>query len=43
MHELCHLKHHNHSPAFWDEVSKLFPDYKEQRRWLRRHGRLLDL
>jgi len=42
-HELCHLKHHNHSPAFWEQVEKLFPDYKEQRSWLRKHGRLLDL
>ena len=42
-HELCHLLHHNHSPAFWEQVAKLFPDYKEQRRWLRRQGRLLDM
>ena len=42
-HELCHLLHHNHSPIFWDEVAKLYPDYKEQRRWLRRQGRFLEL
>jgi len=42
-HELCHLVHHNHSPAFWEQVAKLFPDFTEQRRWLRRQGRLLDL
>jgi len=42
-HELCHLLHHNHSPAFWDEVGKLFPGCKEQRRWLRRNGRFLEL
>jgi len=42
-HELCHLLHHNHSSAFWDEVASLFPGYKEQRRWLRRQGRLLDM
>jgi len=42
-HELCHLLHHNHSPDFWNEVSKLFPDFKEQRRWLRHNGRLLEI
>ncbi|PIS19674.1 MAG: M48 family peptidase [Zetaproteobacteria bacterium CG12_big_fil_rev_8_21_14_0_65_55_1124] len=43
VHELCHLMHHNHSRDFWDQVAKLFPDYKEQRRWLRRQGPFLDL
>ncbi|OIQ01712.1 MAG: hypothetical protein AUK36_09200 [Zetaproteobacteria bacterium CG2_30_59_37] len=42
-HELCHLLHPNHSTAFWHEVEKLFPACKQQRQWLRRHGRLLDL
>lgn len=42
-HELCHLLHPNHSAAFWHEVEKLFPACREQRRWLRGHGRLLDL
>ena len=42
-HELCHLKQHNHSPAFWGEVARLYPDYKEQRRWLRRQGPFLDM
>lgn len=42
-HELCHLKHRNHSPAFWQAVERLYPDYPEQRSWLRRHGDMLDL
>jgi len=42
-HELCHLLHANHSAVFWDEVEKLFPGCKKQRRWLRTHGRMLDL
>jgi predicted metal-dependent hydrolase len=42
-HELCHLLHPNHSPAFWQAVGRLYPDYPEQRRWLRRHGKMLDL
>jgi predicted metal-dependent hydrolase len=38
VHELCHLKEMNHSPKFWAEVEKIFPDYKERRKWLRDHG-----
>ena len=38
VHELCHLKEMNHSPRFWEEVEKIFPDYKERRKWLKEHG-----
>ena len=38
VHELCHLKEMNHSPAFWAEVEKILPDYKERRKWLKDHG-----
>ncbi len=34
IHELCHRKHMDHSPAFWKEVQKYMPDYKEQKKWL---------
>lgn len=39
VHELGHLKKMNHSPAFWREVEKVLPEYKECRSWLDRHGR----
>lgn len=42
-HELCHLLHPNHSTAFWQAVERLYPDYSEQRNWLRRHSRFLDV
>ncbi len=41
VHELCHLLHMDHSPAFWAEVAKLCPNYKECRKWLRDNGSTL--
>ncbi len=38
-HELAHFRQRNHSPAFWREVEKLFPDYRQRRATLRRDGR----
>jgi predicted metal-dependent hydrolase len=38
VHELAHLKELNHSPAFWAHVARVYPDYREARRELRRHG-----
>lgn len=29
VHELAHIKHHNHSKAFYDFVAEFMPDYKE--------------
>lgn len=38
IHELCHLKVRNHSPAFWRQVENLCPGYRLQRDWLRGNG-----
>lgn len=38
VHELCHRKQMNHSKAFWLEVEKVLPNYKEVRKWLKEEG-----
>lgn len=37
-HEVAHLRHMDHSPAFWATVAALLPGYAPQRIWLRQHG-----
>ena len=32
MHELCHLKHPHHGPAFYEFLSRVMPDW-EERKW----------
>ncbi|MCK5029973.1 MAG: M48 family metallopeptidase [Thermoplasmatales archaeon] len=43
VHELCHLKHKNHSNKFWKEVEKIIPNYKESKEWLRIHADTLNI
>lgn len=38
VHELCHIRHMNHSKAFYEEVNKYFPDYDRWDKWLKEHG-----
>ncbi|WP_135080621.1 SprT family zinc-dependent metalloprotease [Terasakiella sp. SH-1] len=40
-HEVAHLKHMDHSPAFWQTVDRLGVDAQNARLWLKRHGNLL--
>ena len=35
IHELSHMKHMNHSAAFWREVAKYDPEYKQRRNELK--------
>lgn len=43
VHELCHLKHMDHSPAFWQAVEQVLPEYKTQKQWLKEHGHELTI
>lgn len=40
-HEVAHLVELNHSPAYWRVVSRICPDWKHHRAWLRAHGNTL--
>ncbi len=37
-HELAHLAHLNHSQAFWQEVERLCPEYREAEKRIKRYG-----
>ncbi len=37
-HEVCHLLEMNHSPAYWDTLGSVMPDYKARRHELKRIG-----
>lgn len=37
-HEVAHLVHADHSPAYWSVVAGLVGDHRPFRRWLREHG-----
>ena len=39
VHELCHRKEMNHSPAFWALVAGFCPDYRQCRKWLKENGK----
>lgn len=43
VHELCHLHHLDHSDAFWNELDKVMPDYRERKEWLRKNGAGMDV
>jgi len=43
VHEMCHLKHKNHSKEYWDSIKTIMPDYEQRKEWLRVNGKLLSI
>ena len=43
IHELMHLKEHNHSPKYWKHVKSLYPNIKEAKQWLIFNGETLNI
>jgi len=43
VHELCHVRHMNHSAAFWTQVGAILPDYRRQLQWLKENSAILSL
>jgi predicted metal-dependent hydrolase len=43
VHELCHFHHLDHTEAFWNELDKVLPTYRERKEWLRKNGAGLDV
>jgi predicted metal-dependent hydrolase len=41
LHELMHLRRHDHSPHYWRLVEEVCPDFRTAERWLRTEGRAL--
>lgn len=41
VHELAHIRHMNHGPAFWTEVERFFPARREAEAWLKEHAHLI--
>jgi predicted metal-dependent hydrolase len=35
VHELCHLRHHNHGPRFYELLAELYPEWKSVRKEMR--------
>lgn len=42
VHELSHLRHRHHGPAFWKLVAQFQPEYKTHEKWLRDNQHLAE-
>lgn len=41
VHELAHTIHKNHSKRFWQKVASVFPNFANERKWLKENGHRL--
>jgi predicted metal-dependent hydrolase len=38
VHKLCHFHYRDRTNAFWNEVDKVMPEYRERKEWLPKDG-----
>ena len=43
VHELSHITHKNHSPAFWARVKTVLPTYEDGQEWLKLNKKLMEI
>jgi predicted metal-dependent hydrolase len=43
VHELCHQRQLNHSPAYWTLVRRYYPDYRKAEEWLKANRGIMGL
>lgn len=43
LHELMHIRVHNHSKTFWNQIESVMPDYRTHINWLKSNGNQLRL
>lgn len=43
VHELCHFHYLNHAEAFWNEIDKVMPNFRERMEWLKKNGAAMDV
>lgn len=43
VHELAHIKHHDHSASFWRYVAEFMPQYKKMKNWLRDNSFIMEI
>lgn len=43
LHEVMHLRHFDHSQAFWRDIEKIMPNYKEKKEYLKKYGQYFEI
>jgi predicted metal-dependent hydrolase len=43
VHELAHLKHRTHQPAFWSAIGAILPDWQVRKKWLDENEHMLSV
>ncbi len=43
VHELSHIRHHDHSPSFWRTVAAVYPQWRQCRQWLRDNSFIMEM